>query len=106
MRAKKGENPAAKQQGIGAEDAKRKEIEDMVAETAKKVNVKVNVVRAGDEKGLSEKVQKGLRRGGKGWYDPKTGEVYIYTPNAVDATDAVKTILHEAVGHKGLRQGR
>ena len=83
---------------------KESDIEKVVAETAKKVNVKVNVVRVGDEKGLNEKVQKGLRRGGKGWFDPKTGEVYIYTPNAVSAADAVKTILHEVVGHKGLRE--
>lgn len=40
----------------------------------------------------------------KGWYDPTTGNAYIYAPNSTDATDVEATILHEVVAHKGLRE--
>ena len=41
------------------------------------------------------------KRGSKGWYD---GRVYLVLPNATSVDDAVATVLHEVVGHKGLRQ--
>ena len=41
------------------------------------------------------------KRGTKGWYD---GRVYLVLPNATSVDDAVETVLHEVVGHKGLRQ--
>lgn len=40
----------------------------------------------------------------KGWFDPSTGEVVVYLPNATSVADSVATVLHEAVGHKGLRE--
>lgn len=40
----------------------------------------------------------------KAWFDPNTGEVVVYLPNATDVNDAVKSVLHEVVGHKGLRE--
>lgn len=40
------------------------------------------------------------KRGSKGWYD---GRVHLVLPNATSVDDAVATILHEVVGHKGLR---
>ena len=39
----------------------------------------------------------------KAWYDTNTGEVSVYIPNLNNASDAVKSVLHEVVGHKGLR---
>lgn len=41
------------------------------------------------------------KRGAKGWYE--NGRVYIVLPNATSVDDAVETVLHEVVGHKGLR---
>ncbi|MCD8266900.1 MAG: hypothetical protein LUC33_07085, partial [Prevotellaceae bacterium] len=38
-----------------------------------------------------------------GWYDTKTGRVVIYMPNVKGEADAMRTVLHEVVGHKGLR---
>ena len=38
-----------------------------------------------------------------GWYDEKTGRVYLYMPNVRDTYTAEKTVWHEVVGHKGLR---
>lgn len=40
----------------------------------------------------------------KGYYNPQTGEIVICTENATSIADAIKTILHEAVAHKGLRK--
>lgn len=40
----------------------------------------------------------------KGYYNTKTGEIVICTENASSIADAIQTILHEAVAHKGLRQ--
>lgn len=40
----------------------------------------------------------------KGWYDTNTGEVVLYLPNADSAEDARKTVFHEIVAHKGLRE--
>ncbi len=40
----------------------------------------------------------------KGWFDPKTGEIVIVLPNAESKEDAVATVLHEVVAHKGLPQ--
>lgn len=40
----------------------------------------------------------------KGYYDPKTGEMSICMDNVMDERDAVATVLHETVGHNGLRK--
>jgi hypothetical protein len=40
----------------------------------------------------------------KGYYNTKTGEIVICTENNASIADAIQTILHEAVAHKGLRQ--
>ena len=42
------------------------------------------------------------RRGSKGWFS--NGKVYLVLPNAEGVEDAVETVLHEVVGHKGLRR--
>ena len=39
----------------------------------------------------------------KGWYDPETGKVYIYVPNAESGQDVMATYAHEVVAHKGMR---
>ena len=39
----------------------------------------------------------------KGWYDVKTGTVNLILGNHEDAADVERSILHEVVGHKGLR---
>ncbi len=39
----------------------------------------------------------------KGVFDPRTGQVYVIASHADSVRDAVRTAIHEAVGHKGLR---
>lgn len=39
----------------------------------------------------------------KGWYNTRTGEVVVVLPNHTDKADVARTVLHEIVGHKGIR---
>lgn len=72
---------------------------------AESLNVPVQVINSIDEvpEGVAkEAIQKGRKV--KGWYDVKTGKVYVYLPNATSAEDVKQTILHEGIAHFGLRQ--
>lgn len=40
----------------------------------------------------------------KGWYDRVSGRVTIVPGNIEDVEDAVATVMHEVVGHKGMRE--
>ncbi len=75
-----------------------------IASVAQKVGANVNIVISADEV-TNEQAKAAINAGKKitGWYDEKTGQVYLYTPNIHDRYTAEKTIWHEAVGHKGLR---
>lgn len=46
----------------------------------------------------------GKKATSKGWYDPKTGKITIVLPNHTSSGDVQATLLHEAVGHHGLRE--
>ncbi len=61
-----------------------------------KLNTPVSVIE--DSSTLPEN-----RRDKKGWFDPKTGEVAVVMGNHISTEDVVETVLHEVVGHKGLR---
>ena len=79
-----------------AGDARVKAIENAVNEEAAKLGVKVTYK-------TREQMPKG-HKNDKGYYNTKTGEIVICSENATDVADAIKTILHEAVAHKGLRK--
>ena len=76
-----------------------------VAEVAKKVGGKVNMVQNTEEV-TNPQAKKAIEEGKPvtGWYDEKTGEVHLYMPNIHDRYTAEKTIWHETVGHKGMRE--
>lgn len=40
----------------------------------------------------------------KGWFNTRTGEIEVYAPAAESVEDVKKTVLHETVGHYGLRE--
>lgn len=65
-----------------------------VAGLAEKLGVKVDFIESGIPERLSGK---------KGAYNARTGEITIIVPNHEDAADMEETLLHEAVGHNGLR---
>lgn len=78
-------------------------LNDIVSES-EKLGVKVRV--AHDKSELHPQAQKDVegKKPIKGYYDTRTGEVVIYAPHATSANDVKRTILHEVVGHKGLRK--
>ena len=52
----------------------------------------------------SNKTDEAKKRASKGWYDPKTGKTYIVIENATSKDDVVRTVLHENLGHRTLRE--
>lgn len=81
------------------------DIDTAVADTANKLNIGVRVAHSIDEVN-NDSVRRAIEQGRRiqGFYDTRTGEIVVYAPNAVDAEDAVRTVLHEGVAHYGLRQ--
>lgn len=80
-------------------------VENHVEKVAQKTGAKVNMVSSVDE--ITNKAAKDAIEEGRkitGWYDEKTGEVHLYMPNIHDRYTAEKTIWHEVVGHKGMRE--
>lgn len=80
-------------------------VESHVEKVAQKTGGKVKMVSSVDE--ITSKAAKDAIEEGRkitGWYDEKTGEVHLYMPNIHDRYTAEKTIWHEVVGHKGMRE--
>ena len=80
-------------------------VENHVEKVAQKTGAKVNMVSSVDE--ITNKAAKAAVEEGRkitGWYDENTGEVHLYMPNIHDRYTAEKTIWHEVVGHKGMRE--
>lgn len=80
-------------------------VENHIEKVAQKTGAKVNMVSSVDE--ITNKAAKAAIEDGRkitGWYDEKTGEVHLYMPNIHDRYTAEKTIWHEVVGHKGMRE--
>ena len=67
------------------------------------LGVQVRIARSIDELPDEDTRKRAVDGQLKGYFDPRTGEVVLYEPNTNDANDAKRTILHEIVGHKGLR---
>lgn len=80
-------------------------VESHVEKVAQKTGGKVKMVSSVDE--ITNKAAKAAIEEGRkitGWYDEKTVEVHLYMPNIHDRYTAEKTIWHEVVGHKGMRE--
>lgn len=76
-----------------------------VEETAKKLNVPVEVITSVEQikdNSVRSAIEKGRKV--KGWYSLSDNKVYVYLPNATSMEDVNQTILHEGVAHYGLRQ--
>ena len=80
-------------------------VDNHIANVSEKVGDKVNMVNSVDEI-TNPRVKADIESGKNvtGWYDEKTGEVHLYMPNIHDRYTAEKTIWHEVVGHKGMRE--
>ena len=80
-------------------------VKSHIEKVVQKTGAKVNMVSSVDE--ITNKAAKAAIEEGRkitGWYDEKTGEVHLYMPNIHDRYTAEKTIWHEVVGHKGMRE--
>lgn len=80
-------------------------VESHIEKVVQKTGGKVKMVSSVDE--ITNKAAKDAIEEGRkitGWYDEKTGEVHLYMPNIHDRYTAEKTIWHEVVGHKGMRE--
>lgn len=80
-------------------------VESHVEKVAQNTGAKVSMVSSVDE--ITNKAAKAAIEEGRkitGWYDEKTGDVHLYMPNIHDRYTAEKTIWHEVVGHKGMRE--
>ena len=81
-------------------DAMRKTAESL----AESLGVKVQIVTDTNEL-TSDNARKQKRmRNSKGWMNTSTGEIVVVLPNNHSVADIEATILHEIVGHKGLRE--
>ena len=76
-----------------------------VAKVAKATGGKVKMLQSVEEVTNADAKAR-LEKGEKveGWYDERTGEVVLYMPNVHDSYTAEKTVWHEIVGHKGMRE--
>ena len=73
---------------------------------ASEIGVKINVVR--NESELPKKYANSVKAMSKkarsrGFFDADTGEVYVILSNNKNTSEIREVILHETVGHKGLR---
>ncbi len=80
-------------------------IESVVNGLSEDLNIPIITITDVNELPEGSAVRKRIEQGRniKGWYDINTKEVFVYEPNITDSNDAKVTVLHEAVGHKGLR---
>lgn len=87
-------------------ESKNESIEGEIDNLSKTFNTPVEIVTDADSIPEDSKAYRAIKNGRniKGWYDTKTGKIYIYLPNTESIADAQRTYLHEVVGHLGLRK--
>lgn len=94
------------QDALGTSESRANEdIDAAVSDIAGKLNIGVRVAHSIDEVN-NDSARRAIEQGRRiqGFYDTRTGEIMVYAPNAVDAEDAIRTVLHEGVAHYGLRR--
>lgn len=104
LRSRHG-RPSDERMGEELSDSPSSAVNNHIERIAQKTGAKVNMVSSVDE--ITNKSAKAAIEEGRkitGWYDEKTGEVHLYMPNIHDRYTAEKTIWHEVVGHKGMRE--
>lgn len=104
LRSRHG-RPSDERMGEELSDSPSSAINNHIERIAHKTGATVNMVSSVDE--ITNKAAKAAIEEGRkitGWYDEKTGEVHLYMPNIHDRYTAEKTVWHEVVGHKGMRE--
>ena len=104
LRSRHG-RPSDERMGEELSDSPSSAVNNHIERIAQKTGGKVKMVSSVGE--ITNKAAKAAIEDGRkitGWYDEKTGEVHLYMPNIHDRYTAEKTIWHEVVGHKGMRE--
>lgn len=104
LRSRHG-RPSDERMGEELSDSPSSAVNNHIERIAQKTGGKVKMVSSVGE--IPNKAAKAAIEDGRkitGWYDEKTGEVHLYMPNIHDRYTAEKTIWHEVVGHKGMRE--
>lgn len=81
------------------------DVKDWIAETEKFLGKKVNVVASKMDLPIAVKFRVGIANFGKDFdaiYDQETGGTWINANQILDKEHAVKTVLHETLGHGGV----
>lgn len=65
---------------------------------------RVTVVLSADELEAEGMTLSEEQKKDKGWYNKRTGQIFVILENNTSMDDVLKTILHEGVGHHGLRE--
>lgn len=91
------ENPSVE---AGNPASGREAMRARAEELSERLHTPVRIVGTDEE--VSE-LPSARRRRAKGWTNTATGEVVIVIPNHTDVADVENTVLHEVVGHDGLR---
>ena len=73
---------------------------DRVTELSERLHTPVRIIRTEEEVAALPSVR---QRRMKGSFNPMTGEVTIVVPNNANMADVENTVVHEVVGHDGLR---
>ena len=73
---------------------------ERVTELAESLNTPIRIVRTEEE---VAQLPSARQRRMKGSFNPRTGEVTVVVPNNENVADVENTVLHEVVGHDGLR---
>ncbi|MCD8304937.1 MAG: hypothetical protein LUC86_08975 [Prevotellaceae bacterium] len=85
-------------------EATDKAIAESARKLAKSLGAEVEIANSIEEV-TDPEARRAIEQGRSisGWYDTETGRVVIYMPNVKGEADATRTVLHEVVGHRGLR---
>lgn len=91
---------AAKLRNIFGTDKKNVAERDAVRVASDSLNTKVRIVEDVNE--LTDATER--QKYAKGWFNVSTGEVVVVFPNCTSVEDAIATVAHETIGHKGMRE--
>lgn len=81
-------------------EAKILDMRDRAGDLSERLGTPVRLVETREE---AAKLPTRRERRAKGFYNTETGEVVVVLPNHVNVADVENTVLHEVVGHDGMR---
>lgn len=101
--ASETEDVARSEQILFKQEARVEEKAALIKDLSEKLHTPIRIVNAKDVHHSSPDMEKRMRSA-KGWYSIKNDQVAVILDNHHTADDLTKTVLHEVVGHKGLRE--